>query len=234
MKHIRINAGQILEDIRTGMSDGALMEKYGLSVRSLPKVKAELQKLGLIAPGELSCSNGCPVSEKISINARDFVKAFRESPDDFTLMNKYSLKPGHLQRVYRQLLAKGLLTEYEFHHRERKSPELQSMELPEIDETTAVDLTEELSGRLKNYHKIGTVLPGTRSVKRPSRIEGGPLEAAGLRGTPQEPCTESPTGPCPQCGKPKVKEFPDTCQFCGVVFAKLKGDKKRSGAAIWY
>jgi hypothetical protein len=233
MKHIRISAREILTDIRTGMSDGALMEKYGLSVRSLPKIKDDLLKQGLATPADLGCGNGCPVSEKISISAKSFITSFRETPDDFALMEKYSLNPGQLQQVYEQLLGKGLLMEYEFHNRDCRSPELKHMELPEIDETTAVDLTQELSGSLKDYHKIGNNLPSIASVKRVSWVEDGPLQEEGAGADRRQPRTGSVSVPCPQCGRPRAKESPETCQYCGVVFAKVKGEEKRGGPAVW-
>ena len=233
MKHIRISAREILTDIRAGMSDGALMEKYGLSVRSLPKIKDDLLEQGLATPADLGCSNGCPVSEKISISAKSFIASFRETPDDLALMEKFSLNPRQLQQTYEQLLGKGLLSEYEFHNRGCKSPELRQMELPEVDETTAIDLTQELSGSLKNYHRISDTLPSAASVKRASWLEDGPGQDAGTGADRWLPRTGSLSAPCPQCGRARVKEFPDTCQYCGVVFAKVKGEKKRGGPAVW-
>jgi len=233
MKHIRISAREILTDIRAGMSDGALMEKYGLSVRSLPKIKEDLLQQGLATPADLCCGNGCPVSEKISVSAKSFIASFHETADDFALMGRYSLNPRQLQQIYELLLGKGLLSEYEFHNRECKSPELKQMELPEIDETTAVDLTQELSGSLKGYHKIGDNLPSIASVKRVSWVEDGPLQAAGTDAAGRRPRLGSASAPCPQCGRPRVKESPETCQYCGVVFAKVKADKKGCGPAVW-
>lgn len=233
MNSIRISAKRFVEDIRSGMGDAAIMEKYCLSARSLPKVKEELMRRGLLAPADVKSTNGCPISDKISIKVKEFVRLFRESSDDFVMMSTYSLTPKQLEQIYRQLIAKGLLSEYEFHSRERRSPELQEMELLEPDETTAVDFTEEFSGRLRDYEKIGAFRPNADWLKKSTSVTDGlsrdvdPARVAHAR-------RDAPgLGPCPRCGKPKHPESPDSCLHCGVVFSKLKSDSKRNGVAIW-
>ncbi len=233
MKHIRISAKEILADIGAGMTDGALMEKYGLSVRSLPKVKSELLKLGLPASHVPESANGCPVSEKISISAKDFMKAFRETPDDFALMQRYSLSSELLRSVYEQLLAKGVLSEYEFYHRDRKCAELHQMELPEIEDSTAIDLTQELSGALKDYHKFEDVPLRSLAAKRASWVEDGPFPSAGSHTDARGPRGRHASGPCPKCGKSRSIEHADSCPFCGIVFDKIKADRKHGGPAFW-
>lgn len=233
MKNIRISAKEILSDIKAGMSDAALMEKYGLSVRSLPKVKEELMKLGLAGQGEIGPRDACPVSAKIAVNARDFVKSFDETPDDFVLMEKYFLSSKQLQQVYERLLEKGLLTEYEFHGRDRKSPELKGMELPEIEDSTAVDLTQGLREALREGFHTETEHTIGRPIKRELWIEEGPGQSTRSEGR----CSQTPSGfrpgPCPGCGKPKTADSPDTCPYCGVVFAKVKVDTGRARLSVW-
>ena len=58
--------------------------------------------------------------KKKKINAKEFVAAFREHPDDFHLMVLFAMTPGQLKKIYSALLAKGLLSEYEYNCRERK------------------------------------------------------------------------------------------------------------------
>lgn len=233
MKHIRVSAKEIVKDIQDGMSDGALMEKYGLSVRSLPKVKSELVKMGMTVPRAPASSNGCPVSGKISISAKDFIKSFRENSDDFALMERYALSPDLLKSVYEQLLSKGVLSEYEFYHRERKCAELREMELPEMEDSTAIDLTQGLYGALKDYHKIEDVPSRNLAAKRATWVEDGPFPSADPHARARGPRSRHATGPCPKCGRARSIEHEDSCPFCGVVFEKLKADKKRGGPSVW-
>ena len=64
-------------------------------------------------------------AKRRSVNAREFLAAFRELSDDYYLMEKYSLKPKHLRKIYYQLMARGLLAEYEYNSRDGKSPEVE-------------------------------------------------------------------------------------------------------------
>lgn len=58
--------------------------------------------------------------KKRTVNAKEFVAAFREHPDDFHLLVMFSLTKQQLKTIYSALLAKGLLSEYEYNCRERK------------------------------------------------------------------------------------------------------------------
>jgi hypothetical protein len=58
--------------------------------------------------------------KKTTIKAKEFVAAFREHPDDFHLMVMFSITKEQLKTIYSALLAKGLLSEYEYNCRERK------------------------------------------------------------------------------------------------------------------
>ena len=62
---------------------------------------------------------GSPPKQR-TIKAKEFVAAFREHPDDFHLMVMFSLTKQQLKTIYSALLAKGLLSEYEYNCRERK------------------------------------------------------------------------------------------------------------------
>jgi hypothetical protein len=58
--------------------------------------------------------------KKTTIKAKEFIAAFREHPDDFHLMVMFSITKEQLKTIYSTLLAKGLLSEYEYNCRERK------------------------------------------------------------------------------------------------------------------
>jgi len=38
---------------------------------------------------------------------------------------------------------------------------------------------------------------------------------------------------CPRCGSPKTRHSVDSCQYCGIVFAKLKAAGKPVKIPIW-
>jgi hypothetical protein len=50
------------------------------------------------------------------IRAKDFISCFRRNPDDLYLMRKFCLSPQQLAKVYKAIIEKGLLTEFEYHY----------------------------------------------------------------------------------------------------------------------
>jgi hypothetical protein len=54
----KISAKQITADIRSGMTDGQLMEKHGLTAKALETVKGKLLASGLVTRGELDRRTG--------------------------------------------------------------------------------------------------------------------------------------------------------------------------------
>jgi hypothetical protein len=68
--------------------------------------------------------------KKRIIKAKEFLSSFRETPDDFQLMEKYGISSKQLRRLYSTLIEEGLLTEFEYNQRERKAPELEEYSPP--------------------------------------------------------------------------------------------------------
>jgi hypothetical protein len=163
---------------------------------------------------------------KKKINAKEFVAAFREHPDDFHLMVMFSMTPGQLKKIYSALLAKGLLSEYEYNCREKKlvdsdedkwkSPA--ASELASLIENPSEVRAEILySGREKdsNVAKALEELKLKKQFdKKPSRSGTQTMEV------------------CPKCHHPKDPSSPDSCVNCGVVFEKIVPPKK-SGKFSW-
>jgi hypothetical protein len=54
MAKIRIKGREILEDIRSGVDDAGLMQKYGLSAKGILQIMGKLVSSGLLEPGELA------------------------------------------------------------------------------------------------------------------------------------------------------------------------------------
>lgn len=54
MARKRINGREVLADIRSGIDDAGLMEKYGLSSRGIIQLMGKLVSAGLLTPAELA------------------------------------------------------------------------------------------------------------------------------------------------------------------------------------
>jgi transcription initiation factor IIE alpha subunit len=54
MTRKKIRGSEIVNDIRSGVDDAGLMEKYGLSAKGILKLMGKLISQGLISPSELA------------------------------------------------------------------------------------------------------------------------------------------------------------------------------------
>lgn len=141
------------------------------------------------------------------INASEFLGAFRDRSDDYYLMGKFSLKPEHLRKVYDKLIERGLLAEHEYSHREKKSSEvgekIRSTPSPEV---SPPDITSVAPCKSETSHS------GLHSEPIPSpnlSIASTVVEQQAIEF-------------CPKCDRAKHSDYPDSCPYCGVVFAKIK------------
>ncbi len=144
-------------------------------------------------------------AKRRSVNAKEFLAAFRELPDDYYLMGKFSLKPKHLRRIYDQLMERGLLAEYEYHSRDGRSPEVE---------------------------QTGTNPFKTRdkSTASPSEAHSHQSPASGGTSTVVELQVSEF---CPNCNRSKHPDHPDSCPYCGVVFAKMKQTEGSNKVVVW-
>ncbi len=159
-------------------------------------------------------------AKRIHINAREFLEAFRDRSDDYYLMRKFSLKPKHLRKIYDRLMERGLLAEYEYNHRDKKSLEVEEKTVSRATLSPVVltpDSTSEAVGKF-------TTFP-SESHSQPSpapHVSTGASTVVELRTTEL----------CPRCDRAKHPDYPDSCPYCGVVFAKIKQSEKSEKVAI--
>ncbi len=87
-----IDAKQVMEDIRSGMDDFALMEKYNLSPRGLESLVKKLADAGIIR----------------EISARELLRDIRSGMTNKELMKKYKLSTKALRRVFGEMTDAGV------------------------------------------------------------------------------------------------------------------------------
>ncbi len=104
-------ARQFIQDVRVGLSDGALQSKYGLPDHKFLLYKATA--LDLIAKERTQKSK-----KRIEINAKQFLVDIWSGMDDEGLMIKHNLfLPRHLQSAFRQIISLGFITPLELANR---------------------------------------------------------------------------------------------------------------------
>jgi len=110
-----IDAKAALDDIRAGMNDAALMEKYNLSVRGLQSLYSKLEAEGLldrfIFGNEPSGPQDHKHSEKKELSAKKALADLKKGLSDQALMEKYRLSGRGLQSMFTKLLEAKLVDE---------------------------------------------------------------------------------------------------------------------------
>jgi len=106
----RTKAEAFLADLRAGLSDAALQEKYGLSRGKFYFYKAAA--LDIIAKETGNCGR-----LKRKISGKNFVKDIRSGMDGESLMSKYDLTPREVQSCFRQIIKSGLMGPLELGNR---------------------------------------------------------------------------------------------------------------------
>jgi len=95
-----VSSSEVLYDIRAGMDDGALMEKYKLSSVGLQKLYKKLIEAGLLRQNP---DQGVVVVKR-RVSARQIIRDIESGMGRGELMEKYRLSSQTLQRLCSKLL----------------------------------------------------------------------------------------------------------------------------------
>lgn len=242
MKKIRINVNDITRDITADMSDDDLMRKYGLSRRHLLLVKKKLLENKLITAEDLSPNRKQTLPPYRKIDAKDFIRDFLEHSDDYFLMQRYSLQPKHLRKVYDQLIKKDLLSEYELHSRDRKAPELEEEPTKPVEAaSTVVSFVEGAPTRIVGANPQSDWGPPRSMFTDYSGVKLGNAEDFSSQPEMSHPTkVQAPSTVvdvrtceyCPNCRAPKEPRE-SSCLKCGIIFEKYYRMLEERGTAPW-
>jgi hypothetical protein len=116
----KIVVGEALRDLRSGMGDSALMQKYALSPTGLQSLLRQLVERGCITQAEIeqlmtAPETSVPASAATHhaagprMNPAEFVQDIRSGMHDFDLMEKYQLSIQKLDTLLEDLGRSGLL-----------------------------------------------------------------------------------------------------------------------------
>jgi uncharacterized protein (DUF433 family) len=100
---------KFLRDIKAGVSDEVMMEKYDLSRRKFYLYKA--------AAMDFLAKQRAERAEKRRISAKEILADISGGMDEESLMLKYNISQRQLQTVFRQIISAGLATPMELSHR---------------------------------------------------------------------------------------------------------------------
>lgn len=108
----KIKAGDAVRDIRSGISDLQLMEKYGISAKGLQSLLTKLLEVKAVTPAELdqrlTAYHDTTVIQQM--DEEDIIQDIRSGMPDSQLMGKYALSSDGLRRVLQTLLDTNVIT----------------------------------------------------------------------------------------------------------------------------
>jgi len=215
------------------------MEKHNLSYLNLLKVRSLLVERGYVTPEAYDYLNLPEAPFRQTVAAKEFLASFRDRPDDMHLMEKYTLTTKDLQGIYDTLILAGLLSEYEYHARDRKAPDLEEIADTGSEDSTEVTLLNsslelkcavpERGHDVEPRKSFPRASVASRGVSAEHQHSGSKFDSPTAAGT----CQQNLSKPCPKCGQASHPSTPDVCIYCGVVFSKAKQDPKYEGVAMW-
>jgi len=192
MEKKKVSAKESVTDIRSGMSDAALMEKYHLSPSGLQSLFDKLVGAGYIDLSEIhqrkpeylgmvAISRAFPQPEEeeaedirqpvrpglqVQVNAHEAARDIRSGMNDAALMNKYKLSSQGLQSLFNKLKAVKLIQQIDL---DRRGLELEH----------TVDLKEDLLTFATAYRILGEYQPHhhtDNAVFEPVEIASAPAD----------------------------------------------------------
>lgn len=110
MSQNRARFEAFVADLKAGLADESLQEKYGISGEKFYLYKAAA--LDTIAKEKGDCGR-----LKRKISGKNFLQDIRSGMDAESLMTKYDLTPRELQSCFRQVIKSGLMGPLELGNR---------------------------------------------------------------------------------------------------------------------
>jgi DNA-binding Lrp family transcriptional regulator len=155
-----IMAKQAADDIRSGLSDVAMMRKYGISASVLEKLLKKLVDKGEIDRSDIEermrlaelshvvdlVTLPVPELKKTRVNADDAVSSIRSGMSDIELMEKYNVSARGLDSLFKKLIEAGQIDRFELESRKY------GMEWGEIAFASGTDPPEQIPHEDSSEH----------------------------------------------------------------------------------
>lgn len=111
----KLDAKLVVDDIRAGLDDAALMEKYNLSVKGLHSLLQKMVKAGALNESAIWIRRppkeaAAPQGER-ELSGKAVLRDIKAGMSDGQLMRKYRLSVKGLQNLFEQLIKAGLIKE---------------------------------------------------------------------------------------------------------------------------
>jgi len=110
-----ISASRAIEDIRTGLSDAEIMDKYGLSPKGLQSLITKLVAMNLLTQADLDNRNhNSPKNHQSQISIKELLSDIRLGMSYLDLMTKYDLSYHKLDDIFKNLIKANFIGQEDF------------------------------------------------------------------------------------------------------------------------
>lgn len=211
MSKPRIDAKQVLDDLKAGFDDTYLMEKYNLSAKGLQSLFQKLVAGGivdrwLLEGGRLKPEGGTLPGER-EVSAKEVLKDLRAGMSQDAMMHKYRLSARGLANLFEQLVEAGLMAE------------------SELDQGSSRENTVEITEK-----GFGDILAKARDEAPKGREETPASSPSSTRESEKQEApviiesNAAPTWQCPACKETFTGEG-DRCPKCGTTIARFLAER---------
>lgn len=213
MSKPRIDARQVLEDLRAGFDDTYLMEKYNLSARGLQSLFKKLVAGGLVdrwlLEGGRPQGVGATTPGERQVSAKEVIEDLRSGMSQDAMMHKYRLSARGLSNLFEQLVEAGLMAESELDQG--------------ISMENTVEITEKGLGEVMAKTDVGEAKTQEETLgqSQPEKLEAvapGDITATGAGA--------EPVWQCPTCKEHSSGES-DRCPKCGTAITRLVTEQEK-------
>ncbi len=168
-----VKARDAVNDIRAGMTDSELMQKYGLSAKGLQRLFLKLLQVKAITQSELNRRLESYLDTMMieQMDAADMLEDLRSGTSNSELMQKYGLSAWGLQRAFQTLMQEKAIAEEELSSTSQSEVDTVSVEdkrnTPRQDLAVEVVIYElrrpTIRGALVNVNRTGVAIKGIQS-----------------------------------------------------------------------
>ncbi len=166
----KISVREAVRNIRSGMTDSQLMEKYGLSAKGLQSLLLKLLEVKAITPAEINQRKAAYHDTTViqRMDEEDFIKDIRSGMSNSDLMKKYALSSDGLRRLFEMLIEANAISSQDIYATSPSAYDtvfVENMrELPRHHLAMAVEIYEtkspEINGMLSDVTEKGIGITG--------------------------------------------------------------------------
>ncbi len=168
-----VKARHAVNDIRTGMTDSELMQKYGLSAKGLQRLFLKLLQVKAITQSELNRRSESFLDTMMieQMEGADMLEDLRSGTSNSELMEKYGLSAEGLQRAFQKLIQEEAIAEEELSSTSQS--EVDTVSVEDKRKTLRQDFAVEVAiyelrrptikGALVNVTRKGVAIKGIQS-----------------------------------------------------------------------